>query len=173
MNTGWLVRKVMIAVLAFAIIAVVAAAAGAEWIAIAGHSGHIQDKTVTNYYAGESFEYGWGLDIVQKPGTSNWVHFAVPGPAFSTKGVRYINLYFLTGSADAWVSDVDVYNGYTKVKSFTGTWADGWQNVTLDLGWIRPFSKGLGISVKINAGVESMNHRFVFATAKANFVDRP
>jgi hypothetical protein len=144
----------------------------AAWYWTHGNTASLQDKTVTDYWAGEAFEYGWGLDIRQKPGTFNWVHFSVPTLGDTTKGARYIRLRFWTGSVDAYVSDVHVWNGDTKVKEFKGGWSDGWKTLTLDLGSVVSFNKGMGISVKINAGVESMDHRFKLSGAGANFVNK-
>lgn len=166
-------RQVVLGAVVFLGLAIVMVSpVGAEWYWTHGNSATIQDKTVTDYWAGNSFEYGWGLDIRQKPGTSNWVHFAVPTLGNTNKGARYIRLRFWTGSADAFVSDVHVWNGETKVKEFTGPWSGGWQTVTLDLGSVVSFTKGMGVSMKINAGVESMNHRFQISGAGANFVNK-
>jgi hypothetical protein len=142
--------------------------AHAEWYWTHGHSGHVQNKDALQ---DPQFEFGWGLDIIQEPGTSNWVHFAVP--TLGGKGVRYIKLIFTTGSVDAWVSHVDVWNGSQKLKTFTGSWSDGHNPLTLDLGKIRPITAALGISVEIKAGVESMDHKVVFGAAGANFVTVP
>lgn len=143
----------------------------ASWYWIHGSSGKIERKDVTDYWGGSSFEYGWGLDIRQKSGTSNWVHFAVPTLGNANKGAKLIQIKFWTGSADAWVSDVHIYNGGTKVKEFKGLWS-GSQILTLDLGTVTAFPYGLGISLKINAGEEGMSHRFQFFGAGANFVNK-
>ena len=74
-----------------------AAPAHATWYVIHGHSGHVQDENVNNYCG----EYGWGLDFEQKPGTGNWIQFAVPSLGNTTIGVRFIRLYFYTAIADA------------------------------------------------------------------------
>jgi hypothetical protein len=142
--------------------------AQATWYWTHGNSGHVQNKDAL---ADPQFEWGWGLDIIQKPGTSNWVHFAVP--TLGSKGVRYIKLIFLTYSADAWISEIHVYNGSQKIKEFKGHWTGGHNPLTLNIGSIQPITASLGISVKINAGVESMDHRVVFGAVGANFVNLP
>jgi hypothetical protein len=76
----------------------------ATWTWVHGHSGHIECKdcfTDTN-----RFEKAWGLDFELNSGNENYVHFSIPVPAVKTKGVRYIRLYFLTESTDAWVSNI-------------------------------------------------------------------
>lgn len=149
----------------------VSTAMGAYWW-VHGHEGKIQHKNTTDYWAGDSFEYGWGLDIRQKSSTSNWVHFAVPSMGASNKVVKLIKVYFWTGSNDAWVSDIHIWNGPTRVKEFSGKWSNGTKMVTLDLGDFKAFPYGLGISVKINAGVEMASHSFKFYGAGANFVNK-
>ena len=144
--------------------------AQATWYWVHGHNGHIEYKD--RFTDPNRFEFGWGLDFLLNAGTNNWVHFAVPTIVASTKGVRYVRVHFLTGSADAWVSTIHVYNGSTLVKELTGTWSDGWKMVTVDLDSVRSFSRGLGVSVEIKAGVESMSHRFVFDGVGANFVNK-
>jgi hypothetical protein len=112
---------------------------------------------------------GWGLDFTQSSGTINWIHCAVPTDGDSTDPVRYVRLRFYTGSADAWISQVHIYNGDTKIKTFPVDWKTGWYTKTLDLGTPRVFNKGLGISIEIKAGVEMMSHRFIFSGAGARF----
>ncbi len=142
--------------------------AHAAWHMTHGTSGHVErEANVENVI----HYLGWGLDITQKPGTSNWVHYAVPTLGDKKVGAQYVRLIFRTYSADAWVSDVHVYNGPTKIKEFKGSWS-GNKTVTLNLGSVTRFNQGLGISVKINAGVEMMSHRVIFFGAGANFVDQ-
>ncbi|HOI96813.1 MAG TPA: hypothetical protein PK250_19080, partial [Syntrophobacter fumaroxidans] len=77
-----------------------------------------------------------------------------------------------TGSVDAWVSAIHIYDGVNKVKVLEGSWSNGYKTVTVDLGSVRSFTYGLGVSVQIKAGVESMSHRFIFVGAGANFVKK-
>jgi hypothetical protein len=86
-------------------------------------------------------------------------------------GAQVIRLRFFTGSADAFVSDIHVYNGEARVKEFTGLNYNGGQDLKLNLGEKIPFSRGLSISVKINAGPQALSHRFVFSGAGAKFVE--
>jgi hypothetical protein len=138
----------------------------AEWMWAQGNVAQIQ------YPADCTYTYfGWGIDIDHNPGTSNWVHLPIPSKAGGTWGARKIRLKFYTGSADAWVSDIDVYDGDTKVKGLTGlSISNGWNDSLFDLGSKVKFTRGMSVSIRINAGVESMSHRFVFSGAGANFV---
>jgi len=112
---------------------------------------------------------GWGLDFLLNSGQVNWVHMPVPtGP--NTKA-RYIRVKFYTGSVDAWVSAIHVYNGNGKVKEFLDlSYSNGWKDIMLDMGSTINFLRGMGISFEIKAGVEMMSHRMIFSAAGANFV---
>jgi len=123
-----------------------------------------------------SFTYfGWGLDLTEIPSTSNWIHLPVPTQFGGTLGAQILRLKFYTSSDDAWVSDIHVYNGDVKVKEFSSLNHTGnaWHNIKLDLGSKMSFNRGLSFAVKINAGpgVLPINHRFVFSSAGAKFVE--
>lgn len=129
-----------------------------------GHSGHIEDQSAvapafTNYY-------GWGLDFALSK-LRTWVHFAVPSPGGGSHGVRYIQLDFKTGSADAWISDVHVYDGDVKFQELHGKWTG---STTLDLGQVWTIHRALGVSVQCVRGVEGMDHGFRFLDIGADFV---
>jgi len=159
-------RKVLTVMSCLLVVAVMlSGTAYAEWMWAQGNVGEIE------YPANCTYKYfGWGLDIAQKPGLYNWIHLPVPSKAGGTWGARYIRLRFYTGSADALVSEIHVYNGSTKVKTFLGLGlSNGWKDLQFDLGSKMYFTRGMGISVRIGAGVESMSHRFIFSAAGANF----
>jgi hypothetical protein len=130
-----------------------------------GHSGHIQDEGTI--FAGRSKYVGWGLDF-DLEGIETWVHFAVPSIGGGSYGVQYIQLDLKTGSVDAWVSDVHVYDGEVRFKTLQGKWNS---LTTLDLGQVWTIHRGLGISVRCVRGVESMSHRFQFLDVGADFVE--
>ena len=137
----------------------------AEWMWTHGNIGEIEYPANCTYK-----NFGWGLDIDQKSGNWNWIHLPVPSKAGSTWGAQYIRLQFYTGSADAFVAEIHVYNGATKKKEFKGlSISNGWKDLQFDLGSKMIFNKGMGISIKIGAGVEMMSHRFIFSAAGANF----
>jgi len=118
---------------------------------------------------------GWGLDLQLKSNKTNWIHLTVPTQAGGTLGAQLIRLKFYTGSTDAWVSDIHVYNGDVKVKEFTGLnySGDAVHNLLLDLGSKISFNRGMSFSVLINAGSDplTIHHRFVFSSAGAKFVE--
>jgi hypothetical protein len=159
---------VSVAVLAATLMSVSVAHATWQWVH--GHNGHIEFKD--RYADANRCELGWGLDFTLNSGTWNWIHFAVPTIASPTQGVRYVKVRFYTGSVDAWVSAIHIYDGTAKVKVLEGAWSNGYKTVVVDLGSVRSFTYGLGVSVEIKAGVEPMSHRFIFVGAGANFVPK-
>ncbi|MBI2486026.1 MAG: hypothetical protein HYW01_03530 [Deltaproteobacteria bacterium] len=163
------IRVPLLTCLLLGIMLTLSSPAYATWYYAHGQSGHIQDEgLVANY----PFYYGWGLDFDLSAGSSNWVHFSIPTLGGGSKGVQYIRLKFKTGSADAWVSQIDVYDGNIKFKTLTGNWS-GSKDVQLNLGQKWQINRALGISVRVNAGVEMMSHEFEFYAAGANFVAFP
>jgi len=163
-------RIFLVFAVALAATLVLAGPVHATWQWVHGHSGHIEYKD--RYTNANRFEFGWGLDFILNSGTFNWVHIAVPTIASPTQGARYVKVRFYTGSVDAWVSAIHIYDGVNKVKVLEGSWSNGYKTVTVDLGSVRSFTYGLGVSVQIKAGVESMSHRFIFVGAGANFVKK-
>lgn len=140
-----------------------------QWFWSHGHTAKVQAPWDTT----GMFYMGWGLEFIENTGTGNWIHIAIPSPATvdnSLMRARYIKIRFYTGSADAWISDVHVWNGESLVKQFTGfNWSGDWQTQQLDLGSLINFDKGLGLSIFVRAGVESLNHKFIFSGAGARF----
>lgn len=135
-----------------------------EWSCIHGNSGHIEFGQ--NIVDTGRTHIGWGLDFTQKSGLFNWVHFAVP-TRFGQSTDR-VALQFLTGSVDAIVNHVHIYDLGVKVGEFNNVnWTGGLQEQILVLGAPLTFT-ALGISIGIGAGVESLSHRFWFSGACAN-----
>ena len=159
--------KNVLVVCLFVALTVFSGTAYAEWMWAQGNAAHVENLADCTYK-----NFGWGLDIAQNPGFANWVHMPIPSKAGGTWGAQTFKLRFYTGSVDAWVSDVHVYNGDNKVKEFTGlTYSDGWKTVQFNLGKKVLFTKGMSLAIKINAGVESMSHRLIFSGAGANFIE--
>ena len=120
---------------------------------------------------------GWGTEIDGMPGTTNWFHFAIPTPAI-INDVRMqadsIMMDFSTGSVDAFVRDIHIYDGGYRIAVFDGV------NLSLeqpDYRLVLPDAPqifyGLGISLGVGFGVESMDHSMTFFAAGCNFVNRP
>lgn len=135
-----------------------------QWACTHGHTGNIEyiDRVSTL----DRVHIGWGLDFNQSPGLLNWVHFAPPSMFGQT--TRYVALQFSTGSVDAFIDSVHVYDLGTKVKEFNDLGLSGAkQTEVFDLGADTTFT-ALGISVEVKAGVESMSHNIEFYGACAS-----
>jgi hypothetical protein len=159
--------KIIVSIFLFVfVIGFSATAQAATWMYSHGNVAQIEYPDICTYHY-----FGWGLDIDQDSGMWNWIHMTVPSPyGVGQYGARFIRLKFYTGSADAFISQIDVYNGNTKVRTFKGlSISDGWKDMQFDLGKKYNFGRGLGISIKIGAGVEMMSHRFIFSSAGASF----
>ena len=142
----------------------------ATWYLVHGTSGHIEDEASVSFS-----RTGAGLGVKPQWEPSTWVHFAVPTIGDTTSGARYVTLKFVVNTAnDSHISRVRIYNGNILVKTFSVNWSTlGYQSKTLDLGSVRSFPRGMGISVEITAGPDSGIDEYVFAGAGANFVPMP
>lgn len=141
--------------------------AHAAWYWVHGHSGHVQFPSAVTFAVPE----GEGL-WVKMQNNSTPVHFAVPTLGDTTQGARLIRVRFNINIAKtSCVESVTVYNGETIVKTFHPNWCSaGWQTRTLDLGTIRSFTKGLGVSIELYTGPDSPNDSFILSGVGANFV---
>jgi hypothetical protein len=120
---------------------------------------------------------GFYMRVEGKPGTVNWFHFAIPTPVI-INDVRLradaVFLCFQTGSADAIVRDVHVYDGIGKIAEHTDV------NLTRE-NWYHRFEiptrpevwQGIGISIGVTFGVEAMNHWMEFVSAGCDFTLQP
>jgi len=128
----------------------------ASWIH--GHSMQIEypERLVSQRRA------GFSINVEGKSGTTNWFHFAIPTPVI-INDVRMrassVMLRFKTGSVDAFVRDVHVYDGEKLIAAHNGV------NLSKD-HLFEPFVIpdtpqvlwGLGISIGVGFGVEMMSH---------------
>jgi len=170
MKTSMRIKTIVSIFLFIAVLGVSGMATAAQYMFTHGNVSEIEYPTNCSYRY-----FGWGLDITHKPGLSNWIHIPVPTPYIvlptdnQALGARYIYLTFYTGSVDAWVSDIHVYNGGSKVFAIGNLNYNGYKDIRIDMGKKIGFNRGVGISMKINSGVESMSHRFIFYSAGAYF----
>jgi len=143
----------------------------ASWIH--GHSMQVEypDQIAAQRRTGMSF------DIEGKPGTFNWFHFAIPTPVI-INDVRLqadsVLLCFWTGSPDAFVQHVHVYDGRYRIAEFNDI------NLSQDQPFVRltlpdapQILQALGISLGVGFGVEAMAHNMEFYAAGCDFVVRP
>jgi Na+-translocating ferredoxin:NAD+ oxidoreductase RnfD subunit len=147
-----------------------AAPASSAWWWTHGHSGVVQDPGLVT-----EFFMGWGLDFTQNSGTSTWIHYAVPTLGDSSKGAQTIRIRCYFGSIDAFITNIDVWNGGTRITAFTTDYTanNAYRTITLDLGSLVKFDRGLGVSINTAAGVEMMDHRIIINGVGANFVTVP
>jgi hypothetical protein len=143
----------------------------ASWIH--GHSMQVEypDRIVRHE------RVGWGTDIEGMPGTINWFHFAIPTPVI-INDVRLqadsIMLCFKTGSIDAVVRDVHVYDGGSVIAEFNNIYLSNDQPfMRLVLPGAPQMSQALGISLGVGFGVEPMDHLMTFFAVGCDFVIRP
>lgn len=140
----------------------------ASWIH--GHSMQIEypDRIASQRRA------GFCMRLEGKSGTNNWFHFAIPTPVIINDvrlRVDSVLLRFTTGSIDAFVDNVHVYDGEVLIAAHN--------NLGLSLSNAmerfavpnKPFMQwGLGISIGVGFGVESMSHNMDFIAAGCDFV---
>jgi hypothetical protein len=117
---------------------------------------------------------GFYVQVDGKPGTTNWFHFAIPTSVIVDDHrlrVGSVMLVFKTMSADATVQHVHIYDGENKLVEHNNV------NLTGNVGFTRfdvpahPQVKwGVGISVGVGFGVESMPHRMQFMSAGCDFL---
>jgi hypothetical protein len=140
----------------------------AGWNYVQGNLAEVQNLDATTNP--HNTHLGWGLTFTQISGTWNWVQFPISGPGAPLTGVRKIRLQFATGSIDAYINAIHVYNGSTKVAEFTGlNWSGPTQEQTIDLGTKMSFTSGLNLAIEVGAGLEAMDHTFWFIAAGANW----
>ena len=146
----------------------------ASWIH--GHSLAVEapEKLVSQWRA------GFGLVIDGQMGTENWLHFAIPTPVILNDvrlQVDSIMLRFTTGSADAYVRDVYVYDGERPIASFTGITNGAPQQfdpiLRLPLDSKPYMGYGLGISIGVTFGIQAMSHQMWFSSAGCDFIAQP
>jgi hypothetical protein len=140
----------------------------ASWIH--GHSMQIEypDRIASQRRAGYCFH------VEGKPGTSNWFHFAIPTPVI-INDVRLrpsvVMLRFSTGSVDAFVQNVHIYDGEAKIVEYNDLALSLDNFMARFLVPTKPLIQwGLGISIGVGFGVESMDHRMQFIAAGCDFV---
>lgn len=129
-------------------------------IAVHGHSGDVEftDRIINI----NRYKFGWGLDIEQSPGLGNWIHYSIPTIPFTK--TRYLLVRYETGisgeTADSMITNLHVYDGENLIYAKNSITLTGGPAITIiDMGEDKNISWGLGLSIGIGAGVESMSHR--------------
>ena len=115
---------------------------------------------------------GFYIRVEGKPGTDNWFHFAIPTLSIlnaNTQKVYSVTLRFMTGSPDAIVKHVHVYDGEKRIARHNDVNLTGGKMSrnfgvpdTPRVDW------GLGISIGVRFGNRNMSHRMEFISAGAS-----
>jgi hypothetical protein len=120
---------------------------------------------------------GYAFQIEGKPGTTNWFHFAIPTPVIINDvrlQVDSIMLRMSTGSIDAFVRDVHIYDGEARIAVHDGVYLaeDNWF-VRFEVPETPYLRWGLAVSLGVGFGVEMMSHTMDFVAVGADLVIRP
>ncbi|MCY6371436.1 DUF6623 family protein [Clostridium ganghwense] len=119
---------------------------------------------------------GFYAQIKGKPGTRNWFHFAIPTPVIVNSKrlqVGSVLIRFKTGSTDTSINSVHIYDGERKIASFDNLDLSPRQFETrrFKIPGNPKIKFGLGISIGVGFGVESMSHSMEFSSAGCDFLD--
>lgn len=118
---------------------------------------------------------GMYIRVEGKPGLSNWFHFAIPTPVI-VNGNRLradsVMVRFRTGSADAFVKAIHIYDGEKKIAAHDnlGLAPNKWEWPRFDVPSNPKIRWGVGISIGVGFGVEMMSHRMEFSSAGCDFL---
>jgi len=119
---------------------------------------------------------GFSINIDGKPGTSNWFHFAIPTPVLIDDVRLRIDkamLRFTTGSVDASVKNVHIYDGEKLIAEHNNVNLSKENYFAEFVVPDRPLVLwGLGISIGVGFGVEMMDHHMDFIAAGCDFTLR-
>lgn len=115
---------------------------------------------------------GFYIRVDGKPGTDNWFHFAIPTIAIlnsSVQRVYSVELRFMTGSPDAIVGHVHVYDGEKRIAAHNDVNLTGEKrDRSFDVPNTPRVAWGLGISIGVRFGNRNMSHRMEFISAGAS-----
>ena len=119
--------------------------------------------------------FGWGTDIIMKPGQASWFHIPLASPVITTGGRTSLQRAFvLFKSEGGTITNVHLYDGAAKFQSFDGISLQGdHRNAldgsnTLELGSPHTVAFGIGISFHFAASPQSSAQLSV-ATAGGDF----
>lgn len=135
-------------VLALATVLVFAAVpVRADWIFAHGTAAAIQRSTESAFVSFDFF--GWGLDVKLKKNTSAWVHLPLPNRALDNYYVDKIQLVFRTQNANAYIGQIDLWDGAMKFESLTGKWYSNGPSKTVTINLTKKWKIYRGLSVSL------------------------
>jgi hypothetical protein len=147
-------RSVRLGVLVLlSVLAVAAVPARADWIFAHGTAAVIQQDTAPGLVS--AYYLGWGLDVKLKKGTSAWFHFPMNNPALDNYYTDKIQLVFRTQNSNAYIAQIDIWDGAIRFESLKGKWwsSGASKTVTIILSQKWKISRGLGISIQLKNAV--------------------
>ena len=107
-----------------------------------------------------------------KPDTTNWFHFALPTPVIvDNKRLKLesVILMFVT-QPDAVVTNVHIYDGYSKIEAFDGLAMTG-SHLFERFDVLNLLVRyGIGISIGVKFGIQTTNHLMAFVSAGGDFI---
>lgn len=133
------------------------------WHFIHGHSGSVEDTS----HVGALERKGWGLSFWQHANTSNWVHFAIPSNSLYGWRADHIHVKFTTGE-HARVSEIHLWDGNVRIWEQAVNFNGGELDMMMELGKEFEITRGLGVSIKVDADPAGDGH-FMFHAVGANF----
>jgi hypothetical protein len=140
----------------------------ASWIH--GHSMQIEYPDRISYVR----RVGSRIHIEGWPGTGNWFHFAIPTPVIIDDvrlRIDSVILNFRTGSTDALVRHVHIYDGEGKIAEHNDIYLSEQNDFVRLTVPDKPYMQwGLGISIGVEFGLELMDHSMDFVAAGCDFV---
>ncbi len=118
---------------------------------------------------------GFHTQIEGELGTDNWFHFAIPTSVIVNNRrlrVGSVMVVFKTGSADATVRDVHIYDGENKIAQYNSV------NLSGNIGFMRfdvpshpEVIFGIGVSIGVNFGIDKTKpHTMQFISAGCDFI---
>lgn len=133
------------------------------WHFTHGHSGVVEKPD----YVLSLERKGWGLCFLQRAGTDNWVHFAIP--SFSLYNWRIDTLHVkVTAGEHARVSEVNLWDGNVKFWQKNLDYSNGEIDAMIELDREWEIFRALGVSLKVEADAAGDAH-FMFHAVGANF----
>jgi len=140
----------------------------ASWIH--GHSMQIEYPDRISYVR----RLGSKIHVEGWPGTGNWFHFAIPTPVIIDDirlKIDSVLLRFRTGSTDAYVRHVHIYDGEYKIAEHNDIYLSEQNDLVRLAVPDKPYMHwGLGISIGVEFGLELMDHSMDFISAGCDFV---
>lgn len=129
-----------------------------------GHSGKIE--YLERVLSDPPYYRAWGLEFSQSPSGPNWIHYSPQVPLLSK--VQYIAVVFRTGSAQTSITNIDIFDGESRIHREAGLDLNGDKQLyVLDMGEQKTIGAALGISIEVRTGVDAASSKVVIYSVAA------